>query len=93
MDSFVAGTLSRYMKTEEIPATNDEPVKIIVGKNFKDLVVNNDADVLVEFYAPWCGHCKQLAPIYDTLAKKLLVNSKIVIAKCDSTANEVLFNI
>lgn len=59
------------MKSEEIPATNDEPVKILVGKNFDSLVMNNDKDVLVEFYAPWCGHCKQLAPIYDELAKKL----------------------
>jgi thiol-disulfide isomerase/thioredoxin len=59
------------MKSEEVPATNDEPVKILVGKNFKELVLDNDKDVLVEFYAPWCGHCKQLAPIYETLAKKL----------------------
>jgi protein disulfide-isomerase A1 len=40
------------MKSEDIPASNDEPVKILVGKNFKDLVINNDKDVLVEFYAP-----------------------------------------
>lgn len=77
------------MKSEEVPATNDEPVKIVVGKNFKDLVLNNDKDVLIEFYAPWCGHCKQLAPIYEGLAKKLLVNPNIIIAKCDATANEI----
>jgi len=66
-------------------------VKIIVGKNFDDLVINNDKDVLVEFYAPWCGHCKQLAPIYDELAAKLAVNPNLVIAKCDSTGNEVVY--
>ncbi|CAD8062748.1 unnamed protein product [Paramecium sonneborni] len=89
LNNFFDGTLTRYMKSEEIPSTNDEPVKIVVGKNFRDLVINNDKDVLIEFYAPWCGHCKQLAPIYEGLAKKLLVNPNIIIAKCDATANEI----
>lgn len=89
LTNFFDGSLTRYMKSEEVPATNDEPVKIVVGKNFKDLVLNNDKDVLIEFYAPWCGHCKQLAPIYEGLAKKLLVNPNIIIAKCDATANEI----
>lgn len=89
VNDFLDKKLTRYLKSEEIPASNDEPVKIVVGKNFDDIVINNTKDVLVEFYAPWCGHCKQLAPIYETLAKKLQVNPNIVIAKCDSTANEV----
>jgi len=50
--------------------------------------LDSTKDVLVEYYAPWCGHCKSLAPIYDELAKRLSNNPNIVIAKMDATANE-----
>jgi len=51
--------------------------------------MDESKDALVEFYAPWCGHCKKLTPIYDELAKNLKHNTGLVIAKVDSTANEV----
>jgi protein disulfide isomerase len=88
IDDWKAKKLTKFLKSEEIPATNDEPVKVIVGKNF-DLIVNGEQDVLLEFYAPWCGHCKSLAPKYDELATDLKDVKGLVIAKVDSTANEI----
>lgn len=77
------------MKSAPIPEPSDEPVRVLVGKNFKEVVLDSDKEVLVEFYAPWCGHCKNLAPHYDAAAKALANNPNIIIAKVDSTENEV----
>merc|ERR1711923_488122 len=86
-----AGKVEAYLKSEPLPEGNDEPgkVKVVVAKNFDEIVNNEDKDVLIEFYAPWCGHCKSLAPKYDELAMKLKDEENIVIAKMDATANDV----
>lgn len=62
---------------------------MVVGKNFKEVVLNSEQEVLVEFYAPWCGHCKHLAPHYDEAARRIANNPNILLAKVDSTENEV----
>uniref|UniRef100_A0A1B0C038 Protein disulfide-isomerase n=1 Tax=Glossina palpalis gambiensis TaxID=67801 RepID=A0A1B0C038_9MUSC len=82
------GELEPYVKSEPIPENNDAHVKVAVAKNFDEVVLNNGKDTLIEFYAPWCGHCKKLAPIYDELAEKLQ-NEEIAIVKMDATANDV----
>jgi len=56
-------------------------VKTVVAANFDKVVKDASKDVLIEFYAPWCGHCKQLEPIYKDLAKKLKSETNLVIAK------------
>ena len=88
LKAFEAGSLEPYLKSEAIPEPNDGPVKIAVAKNFKSLVTDSTKDVLVEFYAPWCGHCKKLTPIYDELGEKL-AGENVEIVKMDATANDV----
>ena len=86
---FKAGKLQQLFKSEPIPTSNDGPVRVIVGENFQKEVIDSNDHVLLEIYAPWCGHCKHLAPIYEQLAQKLKNTPGIVIAKMDGTANEV----
>lgn len=85
-----AGKSTPLLKSQEIPAKDFENfVRVLVGKNFEELVFDPNKDVLVEFYAPWCKHCKDLAPKYEQLAKNYRNVKSLVIAKIDATANEV----
>lgn len=84
-----AGEVELFLKSAPVPESNDEPVKVVVGSTFKETILESEKEFLVEFYAPWCGHCKNLAPHYDAAAAKLASNPNIVLVKVDSTLNEV----
>ena len=90
MEGWVKGTLKRHLKSQEEPKENKGPILEIVGKTFQREVIENDKDVMLVFYAPWCGHCKKLLPEYEKAANKLKEkNPKVVLAKMDATENEV----
>ena len=58
--------------------------------NFEQIVMDPTKDVLVEFYAPWCGHCKSLAPVYEKVAESFAGESSVVIAKVDADKHKDL---
>jgi len=89
MKQYIYGNLTPYVKSEPIPRVNDQPVKVVVADNIDDIVFNSGKNVLLEFYAPWCGHCRKLAPILEEVAVSFQDDEHIVIAKMDGTANDI----
>ena len=87
--SVIDETAEAEYKSADIPAEPlDDGVAVVVGKSFESIVLDKTKDVLLEVYAPWCGHCKKLAPIYVKLAKRFATIDSVVIAKMDGTENE-----
>ncbi|XP_057729685.1 protein disulfide isomerase-like 1-4 [Arachis stenosperma] len=87
-EDFLQDKLKPFYKSDPVPESNDGDVKIVVGNNFDEIVLDESKDVLLEIYAPWCGHCQALEPIYNKLAKHLRSIDSLVIAKMDGTTNE-----
>ncbi|KAJ7959151.1 Protein disulfide-isomerase [Quillaja saponaria] len=83
------GNVQPYKKSEPIPEVNNEPVKVVVADSLQDIVFNSGKNVLLEFYAPWCGHCKNLAPILDEVAVSYQSDADVIIVKLDATANDI----
>lgn len=81
-----------YVKSEDEPANDKSEEVLVLTANNYEKYVNGEQDVFIKFYAPWCGHCRKLAPYYEKLAKMLKPsrdNGHLLIAKFDVDANDV----
>jgi len=91
IDGVLDGSIAPTVRSQPEPASqpDEDGVFVLTGNNFMASTIDSGKDVFVEFYAPWCGHCKQLAPEYSAVAKAVAGSGKLTIAKMDATANDI----
>ena len=54
----------------------------VTSANFKEVVATNDKVTVVDFWAPWCGYCVRMMPVYDELAETL--GDKVTLTKVNT---------
>ncbi|KAI9700515.1 MAG: hypothetical protein M1820_006814 [Bogoriella megaspora] len=68
--------------------TKSSPVLQVDGRSYDKLIAKSNHTSIVEFYAPWCGHCQNLKPAYEKAATKLKGLAKVAAVNCDDEENK-----
>ncbi|KAK5211917.1 hypothetical protein LTR41_002159 [Exophiala xenobiotica] len=70
--------------------SKNSPVLQVTAKTYDSLIEQSNHTSIVEFYAPWCGHCQNLKPAYEKAAKNLAGFAKVAAVDCDDDVNKPL---
>ena len=82
----VFGLLILYALMAILPAASSAAIEMDAVELAAEVAKGGDTVVMVKFYAPWCGHCKKMVPVWDDTAKEL--DGVATVAKLDCTTGE-----
>lgn len=95
LKDYFSGKVEPIVKSEALPTEEEKKAQSVikfVGHNHAELLKDTSKDVFIKYYAPWCGHCNKLAPVWEELASiygSNEDNASVLIGKLDHTANDV----
>jgi thiol-disulfide isomerase/thioredoxin len=89
----ISGKISRIFKSEPPPTKKmqeeNRGVVIATGNTVESIAFEQGKDVLLYVYTPWCVQCKKMRPSFETLARAVQAEPRIVVAKIDGAANDL----
>jgi protein disulfide-isomerase A4 len=89
VDDVLNGRREPVIKSQPVPTKQTSPIITVVGSSFDELVTKSNKNVMIEFFAPYCGHCKSFEPTYRQLAQIFASKShEMIFAKIDGTSND-----
>lgn len=68
--------------------TKSSPVLEVDARSYDRLIARSNYTSIVEFYAPWCGHCQNLKPAYEKAATALSGIARVAAINCDEDENK-----
>lgn len=91
LSDYDSGSLAPHVKSQDVPTDNSAPVKVVVGTTFDEYINDTDKHLIIEIFAPWCGHCRKFAPKYLKFAESVAHMDNLVVAKVDGANNDISY--
>ncbi|XP_022092601.1 thioredoxin domain-containing protein 11-like [Acanthaster planci] len=91
--NYTTSNLTRHLRSANAPSACSQMtgvcVQEVVSSTFEELVLDSTKDVLLLYYAPWCGFCSRTHHLYLMLAKVFQHSTNLLISRIDGDANDL----
>jgi protein disulfide isomerase family A protein 3 len=88
INDYQGGKLEAHIKSQDVENEEGAANIVLTAKNYKKHV-DGTKDTFIKFYAPWCGHCKSLAPKWIEMAEEFKDDDSVVISDFDADSNDL----